>query len=421
MVFYKGVYKMQSIKISLVFLFFLSCAETKIDTTHGNADNQTSPVSVPKLSPQERADIAINPVFEAVVDNQTPEYINRLLSQSTLSIQTVNKKGDTVLGTALKLKNPDMALFLLEKFTCADLSHQNNKGESYVYLSAKHGYEELIHNIAKKCFENSFWWPDYEFSDLDPKTDEGETAIHVALNGATARALNEEYDRGTLEYNWFPFLGARNNKGESFVHTAVQDNRLNTVEWAVDVYCRKGDWERSKNRLKSWPVAVGKEMWHGLQGYTWNFFNIDQIFNKQDKQGQTALHLSSKALNIKAIKILSNCRWLDFLMEDKRGNIALQTFLSALDPHKKNYSKEIKDTFVLLAHQRNYMTTHITRTVDHQNNKGDSAFHISARLSDPFFYNYLIKYGDKYLKNEEEQAPKDIWTVTQNKLDQIGS
>ncbi len=410
---------MQSIKAILVFLFLLSCAETKVDTSRGQSGDQDSPVSVPKVSPQERADIAVNPLFEAVVDNKSPEHIEQVLSQSTLSIHSVNKKGDTVLGTAIQLKNQDMALFLLKKFTCADLSHQNNKGESYVYLSAKHGYEDLIHSIAKKCFENSLWWPDYEFSDLDPETETGETAIHVALNGATASALNEEYDRGTLEYNWFPFLGAKNSKGESFVHTAVRDNRLNTLEWAVDFYCREGDWERSETKLKRWPATFLQWTWDGLQGYTFDSWNIDQIFNKQDKQGQTALHLSSQALNIKAIRILANCRSLDFIMEDKKGNIALQNFLSALDPQKQNHSQEIKDTFVLLAHQRNYMSTHVTRTVDHQNHKGDSAFHISARLTDPFFYNYLVKYGDTYLKNEEGQTPESIFETTQSKLKQL--
>ena len=161
--------------IVLLFLLCISCADTKIDTKQGDSEDQAPPVSVPKWDTQERADIVVNPLFEAVVENKSSEEINKVLSQSTLSIHAINKKGDTILGTAIQLKNLDMAVFLLTKFTCEDLSHQNNKGESYVYLSAKHGYEDLIHGIAKKCFENSLWWPDYEFSDLDPKTTEGET------------------------------------------------------------------------------------------------------------------------------------------------------------------------------------------------------------------------------------------------------
>ena len=396
-----------------MFMFFLSCADTQVKTNTNNPEDQADPVAIPKWNVAERAEIVVNPLFEAVVENKSPQSIDQMLSQSAVSLHTVNKKGDTVLGTAIQIKNLDMAGFLLKKFVCEDMSHQNNKGESYVYLSAKQGYEELIHQIAKKCFENSLWWPDYEFSDLDPKTEEGETAIHVALNGAVASTLNEEYDRGTLEYSWFPFLHARNNKRESFVHTAIRDNRLNTLEWAVDSYCREGEWERSNNRFKRWPSALWHELWNGFQGYV---FNVDQVFNNQNKQGQTALHFASQALNTKAIQVLVNCRWLDFLKEDNNENIALQTFLSALDPQVQSHSQEIKDTFVLMAHQRNYITTHITRTVDHQNNKGDSALHISARLADPFFYNYLIKYGDSYLKNKENQNPSDIFETTQSKL-----
>ena len=415
MVFYKGVYKMQSI-VFFMFVFFLSCAKTKVDTNRGDLEDTNPPVTVSKWDPQERADTVVNSLFEAVVEDKGSEDINKILAQTTISIYSVNKKGDTVFGTAIQLKNLDTALFLLQKFTCEDLYHQNNKGESYVYLSAKHGYEELIHGIAKKCFENSLWWPDYEFSDLDPQTEDGETAIHIALNGAVANALNEEYDRGTLEFSWFPFLWAKNNKGENFVHTAIRDNRLNTIEWAVASYCREGDWERSENRFKSWPSAIWHGVWNGLQAYT---YNIDQIFNMQNKKGQTGLHASSLALNTKAIRILVNCRWLDFSIEDNKGHIALQTFLSALDPQVQSHSQEIKDTFVLMAHQRNYLTTHITRIVDHQNHKEDSSLHISARLADPFFYNYMLQYGDIYLKNKENQTPEDIFKTTRNKLNSI--
>ena len=410
---------MQNIVLLFVLcLFCLSCAKTTVSATP-DENGSGPPVAIPKWDPEERADIVVNPLFEAVVDNKNPEEIEKTLSQNTLSLYAVNKKGDTVLGTAIKLKNKDMALFLLEKFTCKDLSHQNEKGESYVYLSSKQGYEELIHSIAKKCFENSFLWPDYEFSDLDPKTIDGETAIHVALNGATAKALNEEYDRGSWEFSWFPFLGAKNNQGESFLHTAIRDNRLNIIEWALDTYCREGDWENSENELKRLPSATWHWFWNGLQGYTFDYVNIDQPFNKQDNQGKNALHRASETLNIKAITLILSCRYLDLLMDDKNENIALQTFLSALDPQIKNQAKEIKDTFVLMVHQRNYMSTYIARVVEHQNNKGDSSLHISARLSDPFFYNYLKKYGDIYLKNQEEQTSKEIFETTQNKIKSI--
>ena len=312
-----------------------------------------------------------------------------------------------------------------EKLQCEDLSHQNNKGESYLYLASKEGYVELIHRIADKCYENDIIdFSDYEFSDVDPETVNGEIAIHVALNGAVAKALDYEYSRGLLEYPWFAFHNA-NDDEESFLHTAVKDNRINTVEWAVRTYCDEGEEEQLEE--SSWWESITSifgDIADGFQtyvvgGFQTYIYNIVQLINYQDINGNTALHLAAASLNTKMIRVLSSCRWVDYLIENENGNIALQVFLEELDDKLKNHNQEIKDVFVFLVHRENYLKewmNNISDTVDHQNKNDDSSLHLAAGLADPFFYNYLRKFSDFNLRNKEGRTPEEIFNSTESKI-----
>ena len=282
----------------LFFLFFISCADTQV---HYEIKEQVNTISA-TLDPKEKTEIITNSLFEAVLSNKTNEEIDQLLSSHKISIFSVNKRGDTVLGTAIQFRLKEKALFLLEKFQCDNnLRHQNKKGESYVYLSAREGYEELIHQIANKCYENNFFdFSDYEFSDLDTKAKNGEIAIHVALNGSVAETLNYEYDRGSLEYSFFPFY-TKNENTETFLHTAVRDGRINTIEWAVRHYCDKGEWEESDSGWKHWPAWATNHGWNIWQTHKWNL--TTQLINHQNKEGKTALHLAASSHDIQSIKL----------------------------------------------------------------------------------------------------------------------
>ena len=400
----------------IVFFIFVSCGKTAIKLDRQDTDPSTFTL---QMDPKDREEVVTNELFTAVADNQPIEEMEKLLANSDLSVLSVNKRGDTPFGTAIQLKRKEQAFFLLEKLECKDLSHQNNKGESYVYLSAEQGYAQLIHSIADKCYENNmFDFSDYEFSDLDPETLNGEIAIHTALTGPTASALDYEYTKGTLEYSWYAFHKTNQNE-ETFLHTAVKDSRINTVEWAVRVYCQEGEWEKSDSEWKQIPSSLFQQFWNGLQAHTWN---MDQLVNYQSAKGDTALHLSARTLNEQSIRLLASCRWTDYLIENAKGNIPLQVFLSALDPALRNHDQEVKDVFVFLTHKTTYLKewlVSISTTVNHQNKKGDSSLHISARLADPFFYNYLQKYGDVYLQNEEDKTPKEIFKSQQNTINSL--
>ena len=189
--------------------------------------------------------------------------------------------------------------------------HQNNIGESYVFLAAKHGYEEIIHHIGNKCYRDSiFNFIGYSFSDLDPETDEGQRAFHVALNGSIMEALDYEYRQGIFENNWFNFYST-DKKEESFLHTAVRDDRINTADWTIRKYCDPSDFEKPES---SWFISLPAYIInHGWNAFNFYFHNFDQIVNYQNINGNTALHLAAQSLNTKMIRLISRCRWTDLL------------------------------------------------------------------------------------------------------------
>ena len=397
-----------------IFPFFTSCGDTQI---HWSAEPSSTIAAT--LDLQERKEVITNTLFEAVLSNKTNEEIDQLLSTHKISLFSVNKRGDTVLGVAIQFRLKERALFLLEKFQCDDhLRHQNKKGESYIYLSAREGYEELIHQIANKCYENNFFdFSDYEFSDLDPIAENGEIAIHVALNGSIAATLNYEYDRGSLEYSFFPFY-TKNKNIETFLHTAVRDGRVNVIEWAVHHYCDKGDWEKSDSVWKHWSAWIVSHGWNVWQTDTWNL--TTQLINHQNKEDNTALHLAAHFHDIQNIKLLSSCRWTKFRITNEDGNLALQMFLEALDDKVKNHSQEIKEAFVFLVqretYHRKYFNNIAEDTVDHQNDKKDSSAHIAARLADPYFYTYLKQFANLSLINIDGETPADIFERIQSTI-----
>lgn len=393
----------------IIFLLTVGCGQTQV----GLGDHNIGSGSL-QLSPEERAEIVTNELFEALVGGYSIEQMDALISTSRISVRSANKRGDTILGVAIQFQKKEMALFLKDKFACEDLSHQNNKGESYIYLASEYGYEQLIHRIADKCFEEDpVDFSDYEFSDLDPETKEGNIAIHVARNAAVVKALDYEYTRGVFERSWFVFHTLNKNE-ESFLHKAAQDNRINVVEWAVHTYCDKGEWEQSGSWWFQRPVAsVVQHLRHGIQSYTINF---EQLVNYQDIKDNTALHTAAQLTNTRVIRLLSGCRWMDFLLENEDENIALQVFLSSLDKTRRNHTQDMKEAFLALVHAETYLAKwfiNISDTVDHQNKERDSALHISARLADPYFYNYLKQYADIRLRNNSGITAEEIFSTTQ--------
>ena len=401
---------MNKIYTFITILFFLiSCGETEVSVLRSSIND----ISIlEQFSPKERNLIVANSLFSAVVNNESPSVIDKILSDADL-LFTVNKKGDTALGLSIQLKRKNLSLFLLEKLNCKDLFHLNNKGESYVYLASRQGDHHLIHLLADICYKDKkeiFDLSDYEFSELDPETLNGEKALHIASNATVAETLKYEYQRGAGEYPWMTFH-TTNEDGETFFHTAVKENRISVLTWGVKTYCDENSWERSSTWFKSIPAVFLKYTWHISQTYLWN---LTQLINAQNKEGNTALHQSAQSINPQALRIISHCRWTDYNLENALGNTALQELLKSLDPTVKNHSQELKDAFIFLANQKTKLRRwyiHTAQLLNHKNKEGNSALHLSASIADDFFYNFLKKTGDIYLKNKAGQTPEELFKI----------
>ena len=64
--------------------------------------------------------VITNSLFESVVEDRPNEEIDEILSFSKISIHSVNKEGDTALGTAIKFKRKEKLLNLVKKIQCQD-------------------------------------------------------------------------------------------------------------------------------------------------------------------------------------------------------------------------------------------------------------------------------------------------------------
>lgn len=410
--------KLQNFLFLMILCSSLFCISCNTELEHTSPSGLPSPTL--QMDPAERALVVTNDLFAAIIDNHSQEKIEEILLIPGNTLHSLNQKNDTPLGVAIQFKRKELAEFFLEQLQCDDLYHQNKKGEGYIYLSAKHGYHELIQLVANKCYDRKASWSafleyDYEFSDLDLETLKGEKAIHIAHDSAVMEALNEEYWRGAAEWPYLVFYET-NKEEETFFHTAVRDGRDSVIEWGTQTFCHESSWEKSDSFYKNIPTSIPRRTWHFLQ--TQFSLNLTQLINFGNKEDNAALHLACQSLNLKAIRLIANCRWTDYSLENSLGNIPLQEFLKALDPTTQNYEEEIKNTFLFLMRQETYlrMFTGISYQVNHQNNEGDSSLHIAARLADDFFYNELKKVGNIHLPNKKNQTPETIFKATHDQL-----
>ena len=372
------------------------------------------------FSPAERLALFPNELFVALADQKRESALREILNKKGRYLFTVNKRGDSPLGLAIKWDNLKGALFIARQLSPEHYLFTNKKGEGYLYLASQKGYVELIQLLAEGFYKSRRdIFLDYEFSDLDMKTKEGERALHVAKNHAVAEALKQEYWRGDLEFPLKKFQYLKNNKGQTFLHTAVRDQNRDLILWAVAQNCAsKGEWESRPFYEKYFSY-----FWRGLQSYG-KFVDLDwdDVINTQDNKGRTALNFSAQTLFFEGIYALSSCQWTDYLLKDNEGNIPLQNFLLALDPAKPHYSEELKEAFsVLRESQTRLSLSEISGHINSVNKKGESSLHISARLSDPFFYNSLKKYGDIDQRNKEGQSPRELFSSKREKIQQARS
>ena len=370
------------------------------------------------LSVEERQALLPNELFTAVVDQKGEKVLQDIIDKNGEFLLDTNEKGDSPLGVALHFENPEGALFLAKQLSPEHYPHQNNKGESYIYLSAQKGYVDVLKFLGKTFYESKWeLFADYEFSDLDQKTNEGERALHVAKNAMTAEALKHEHWRGTLEFPFRKFQYLENNKGQTFLHTAVRDRNEDLLRWGISQSCHtKKEWEEKGFFKKMFFVP-----WIKFQSYgKYVELDLDNLINTQDEEGLTAVNLSTKNSFYEGIRLFADCQWTNWLFKDKKGNIPLQNFLLSLDRLKLSHDFSAREMLSFLIERKTRLTFAVL--VDHLNSlneEGDSSLHISARMADPFFYNQLKKYGDIEQLNHQNQSPREIFKLTRKQIEDV--
>ena len=298
----------------------------------------------------EERKIIKNELFRAVVDGEGAGALQKIIDAEGSYLLALNDYGDTPLGAAIKRRNPQAALYLLRQMTNDQLLHQNKKGEGYLYLAAERSYKGILDLLSDRFYQSKADWilSDYEFSDLDMETAEGEKALHAAGSSVIAGALEYQYYRGFLEAPFRKFQFHLNHRGQSFLHTAARGRRGDVLNWGAGKNCvSRREWQSA---FWSRPFIMA---WEAVQSYGGGWADFDNLINHQDKEGQTALHISAGGLFAGGIQALSQCVYTDYLLPDIEGNIPLLLFLRALDKSAPAQSRGIKDAFSLLLRGQN--------------------------------------------------------------------
>lgn len=399
-------------KLFTVLLFVVGCSA---DPTF--FDDTTGSLRWERLSAEERAALAPNQIFEAVIKGQK-ETIAKALEEEPRFLVEINAQGDTPLGLAIKLLELEIAQLLLAKMDVSQYFHVNLEGESYVFLASRQGYLPIIKDLADGYWDSQSRWQDYEFTHLDPQNVKGQRALHVAANSQVVEYLQTQYYRGLWEAPWWNFVLQRDLKGRNFLHQAAEDGRSEVLLWAVENFCGVSSWEQTGLWVQRQLAWLKTRTFRAAQTYVGGLgLGLDLPLNWQDEEGKTPLHLAAESKNLSALRAIGTCEWVDYDLTDIEENLALQSFLQGLNPHQKNLNQGIVEIIeFFISRQTRMRSWFVVRSdyINYQNKQGMSSMHYSARLQDARIYLLLEQSGgDPYRKDENGRRPIDIFNQTQ--------
>lgn len=401
-------------------LLLVSCGDSSRTLSLGSF----SPDSQIDLTPEEKKALLPNKLFEAIFNRVEDQDLEKIITDNRDYLFAVNEEGDTPVGFGIKYNNKEGSRFLLSHLRLEDMYHQNYAGESYIYLLAKKGYVDLMEMISDSLFRFSI---DYEFKNVDLETNNKERALHVAKDATVAKFLKEEYGRGLFDVSGMNFSWQVNTKGQNFMHTAVINERASVLNWGVNWKCSKPKAkvvEEGEEGWISWTVDLVVDTARGIGGLVRDgnrFFNLNSyyVINQQDEDGNTPLHQAAKQLSLKGLEILMSCPLASYLLENNEGDIPLQTFIKSLDLGVASQDQDLENLFRKLSDKTTPYSVNktISYHVNHANQDGDTSLHLAARLTDPFFYQYLRKYGNEFETNNKGETPDSIFKKTQSEKD----
>ncbi len=336
----------------------------------------------------------------------------QILKQEPSQLYALNEHQDTPLAVALNEGQTSLALQLIEIMDRDQFFHQNNEGESYIFLASQMGQVEVIRALAQRYYNSLGALEIYDFSKLDPRNKLKQRALFVAKNRAVVDALETEYYRGYPNLRFWKFLLKVDESQKIFLHTAAHDGRSDVIDWLVEKKCIPNSFQTQESRwffhYPSEIVAYGRR---GLNTYIGDFgVPFDTFFNRKDKNGDTPFQIALRGGQADSARSLAGCRWIDFDSVNKLGDLGLHTFLKS--------TSEDHDLLDFLVEQQTLLRPLFTksRRINHRNLKQDSALHLAAVKDDPYFYKALAKYGDIHSKNAAGISAQTLFNNHQREI-----
>lgn len=392
--------------VCFVSLALVGCADPDTFQDTGRKDR------VARMTPQERAALAPNELFMAVLDSDVTKVKDLSESSPQLMDARNEKDGNTALGLAIELREIEIANWLLKKTSLSSFLEGNLRGESYVFLASRAGESSMIQAIANAYYQSRGLLQGYDFGDLDFLNNSGQRALHVAKDRRVIQSLETEYYRGIADFPFWKFTMLEDSNHQTFLHAAVKDLRMDVVRWGVENLCGLNSWEKGGGVIYGNAGYLWTRVRRGFQTYIGGMgLGLGQRFNVQDADGKTPIHLAAEKRNLEIVQAVSSCEWIDFYLADNAGNLPLQSFLSTLDSHRVQFSEEDYKIFNFLLQKRSQMRAWLNSQsdyVDSQNLAGESSLHMAAGLSDPYFYEKLSEIGNVELQDQKGRRPFEI-------------
>lgn len=389
------------------------------------------PLSI--MTPAERQKKVPNKAFEAVY-RRNGNTVNELLATDQGLFLNSNGEGYTPAIVAMRLREGDIAMAIIDKISDEDLKYKDSSGRGYLSHASEQGYVGIIELIGKK-YKQSLSYGIARFYNIDFDDNMERHALFYAANGAVAEALKNLWLQWSVTWGasttWFSgFYQATDLDGNNFLHLAAQNNRYDLIKWAVADNCGEKlfhdvefafgavekvgeafDWLSGAAQLAPL-VPDGLFNRQNAVAETASLQNVGQLGNQQNGGKDTPLHIAARLGHKEAMSNLISCRLTRYTIVNMMGRNPLAELIANADPNLPTIPQNRKDMLdPLLNRQDRYRTwmATVADRIDAQDMDGKSSLHHAARLNDPFFYKTLEGLGDVNLPDHQRRTPEEIY------------